>query len=115
MVDLTTERRVATKLMESLVSCTEDERDEVLYYLLARYGSVGQECGNVWSASVCCWSEAGDVRHGIGMRRLRLHLGARYESVELQRNSHHVHSHTSPQSPYAGTRAAPLCSSTLCL
>lgn len=43
VVDLTTERRVATKLMESLVSCTEDERDEVLYYLLARY----EECG-VW-------------------------------------------------------------------
>ena len=41
MVDLTTERRVATKLMESLVSCTEDERDEVLYYLLARC----EECG----------------------------------------------------------------------
>ncbi|GFR48029.1 hypothetical protein Agub_g9861, partial [Astrephomene gubernaculifera] len=37
VVDLTTERRIAERVTEAAVSCLEAERDEVLYYLLARH------------------------------------------------------------------------------
>ena len=36
IVDLTTERRLATRVEEAHVQCTDEERDEVLYYLLAK-------------------------------------------------------------------------------
>lgn len=67
VVDLTTERRVATKLMESLVSCTEDERDEVLYYLLARCEKYGVR---VWHSVWGAWSGVAGVMHGRGEGRL---------------------------------------------
>ena len=37
MVDLTTARRLAERVVEARVACSEEERDAVLYYLLARH------------------------------------------------------------------------------
>ena len=41
IVDLTTERRLATKVEEAQVHCTDAERDEVLYYFLAKWVALG--------------------------------------------------------------------------
>ncbi|CAL8469133.1 g8674 [Coccomyxa elongata] len=37
VVDLTSERKLADKVVEACVHCSEEERDEVLYYLLAAH------------------------------------------------------------------------------
>lgn len=51
VVDLTTRRKLATGVTEACASCTEDDRDAALYYILAR-------CVN-GRGGLCRWTAAG--------------------------------------------------------